>query len=58
MMLFMLLVALCAAYSMASMGIDISQKLDESTASCLKGKGVTKLIPRGFRSSGTVDPNM
>jgi len=39
------------------MGVDISAALSSSTASCFKSNGIDFIVPRGYRSSGSVDPN-
>jgi len=36
-------------------GVDISSQLSSSTASCLASAGISFVIPRGYRSSGSVD---
>lgn len=42
-----------------TIGIDISQALSSSTASCFVSNGAGAfLLPRGYRSSGSTDPNM
>lgn len=38
-----------------SIGVDISQALSSSTASCFKSSGVTFIVPRGYKSTGSVD---
>jgi len=44
--------------SSSSYGIDISATLSSSSASCLVSAGMSFIIPRGYRSSGSVDPNV
>lgn len=44
--------------SSGNYGVDISSTLSSSTASCLKSAGISFIIPRGYRSSGSVDPNV
>jgi len=45
--------------STAVYGVDISQLASTSTFSCFKSNGLgTFTIPRGYRSSGSVDPNI
>jgi len=40
-------------------GVDISQLLSSSTAACFASNGAGNyIIPRGYRSSGSVDPNV
>ena len=49
---------LSASSTGGSIGIDISQALSSSTASCFVSNGAGNyIIPRGYRSSGSVDPN-
>ncbi len=40
-----------------SMGVDISQPLSSSTASCFASNGVSYVVPRAYKSSGSVDTN-
>ena len=39
-------------------GVDFSTAFSTATLSCIKSKGYTYVIPRGYRSSGSVDPNI
>jgi len=39
-------------------GVDISQLASTSTFSCFKSSGYTFVVPRGYRSSGSVDSNV
>jgi hypothetical protein len=39
-------------------GVDYSQAFSTTTLKCIKDKGYKFAIPRGYRSSGTVDPNV
>ena len=55
----LVLCALCVIGSVsATLGVDISQPLDGSTATCLKNAGYDKMIARGYKSSGSVDGAM
>lgn len=42
----------------STLGLDISAALSSSTASCFTSSGYSFIIPRGYRSSGSVDPNV
>ena len=45
--------------SSSTLGVDISQALSSSTASCIVGEGYGSiLVPRGYTSTGHVDSNM
>ena len=44
--------------SSGTFGVDISQALSSSTASCFAQNSVSYVVARGYRSSGSVDPNM
>eukprot|EP00933_Yihiella_yeosuensis_P045094 TRINITY_DN4040_c0_g1_i1.p2 TRINITY_DN4040_c0_g1~~TRINITY_DN4040_c0_g1_i1.p2 ORF type:complete len:253 (-),score=20.39 TRINITY_DN4040_c0_g1_i1:87-845(-) len=39
-------------------GIDYSQGFSSTTLKCIRGKGYKFAIPRGYRSSGSLDPNV
>jgi hypothetical protein len=39
-------------------GIDISQSMSSSTASCMASSGVSFVIPRGYKSTGAVDSSV
>jgi len=39
----------------STLGVDISQALSSSTASCFANNGVSYIVARGYRSSGQVD---
>ena len=39
-------------------GIDVSTLTTSSSASCFVSSGKSFIIPRGYRSSGSVDPNV
>ena len=39
----------------STMGVDISQPLSSSTASCFASNGVSFIVPRGYTSTGHVD---
>lgn len=39
-------------------GVDFSSAITSTQATCLKNEGITYVIPRGFRSTGTVDTNV
>ena len=38
-------------------GVDVSTLMTKDTAACIAGKGMNFVIPRAFRSSGTIDDN-
>jgi len=40
---------------LGGLGVDISQPLDATTAACFVNNGYSKLIARGYKSSGSVD---
>eukprot|EP00981_Chlorochromonas_danica_P001616 scaffold351_cov162-Ochromonas_danica.AAC.1 len=42
----------------ATYGVDISSALSSTVASCFASAGLTYIIPRGYRSSGSVDTNV
>jgi GH25 family lysozyme M1 (1,4-beta-N-acetylmuramidase) len=44
--------------SLATLGVDVSTLVSVSGYSCLKSSGYTFAIPRGYQSSGNVDPNV
>lgn len=39
-------------------GVDVSTLTSSSTASCFVSSGISFIIPRGFKSSGTIDSNV
>eukprot|EP00933_Yihiella_yeosuensis_P045095 TRINITY_DN4040_c0_g2_i1.p1 TRINITY_DN4040_c0_g2~~TRINITY_DN4040_c0_g2_i1.p1 ORF type:complete len:257 (-),score=8.12 TRINITY_DN4040_c0_g2_i1:168-938(-) len=39
-------------------GVDYSQGFSSTTLKCIRGKGYKFAIPRGYRSSGSIDPNV
>ncbi|RYG66445.1 hypothetical protein EON64_09730, partial [archaeon] len=39
-------------------GVDISTVISSSSASCFKSAGLHFVIPRGYRSNGSLDPNV
>ena len=39
-------------------GVDVSEVISSSSASCFKNAGLHFVIPRGYRSTGSVDPNV
>ncbi len=39
-------------------GVDFSSAITSTQATCMKNEGITYVIPRGFRSTGTVDTNV
>jgi len=39
-------------------GVDVSTLISTSSASCFVGNGISSVTPRGYRSSGTLDPNI
>mmetsp|Transcript_30474 Transcript_30474/g.85303 ORF Transcript_30474/g.85303 Transcript_30474/m.85303 type:complete len:216 (-) Transcript_30474:86-733(-) len=57
-MIVMALVALMVGQTVATYGVDISQAVSSSSFSCMVGEGFIFAIPRGYRSNGSVDPNI
>eukprot|EP01035_Chromulina_nebulosa_P017909 gene17909-23529_t len=41
-----------------SYGVDVSTSISSSTASCLVSSGMSYIIPRGYKSTGSVDSNV
>ncbi len=39
-------------------GVDLASAITSTQATCLKNAGITYVIPRGFRSTGSVDTNV
>jgi len=52
------LVLLFATAAFAATGVDISSLYPSSDYSCLKSSGYSFAIPRGYQSTGKVDPNV
>jgi GH25 family lysozyme M1 (1,4-beta-N-acetylmuramidase) len=51
-------VLLLSVPSLATLGVDISQLVSTSAYSCLSSNDYSFAIPRGYQSSGNVDPNV
>jgi GH25 family lysozyme M1 (1,4-beta-N-acetylmuramidase) len=43
---------------MRNLGVDVSTLVSTTDWSCLKSSGYSFAVPRGYRSSGSVDPNV
>eukprot|EP00981_Chlorochromonas_danica_P014183 scaffold7537_cov179-Ochromonas_danica.AAC.4 len=56
-MLFLTLLFVTLAVTLATYGVDVSQATSTSSFSCLKSNGYSFAIVRVYRSSGSVDPN-
>jgi hypothetical protein len=39
-------------------GVDVSVPINAAAAECFKSKGLTYIVPRGYRSTGAVDLNV
>eukprot|EP01038_Epipyxis_sp_PR26KG_P013541 gene13541-18163_t len=58
-MLILLSLALIFSYvQSAEYGLDVSAAVSSSTATCFANNGITFIVPRGYRSSGSVDTNV
>jgi len=55
MLLLILVVSL--PFTFAATGVDVSSLYSSSDYSCLHGQGISFVIPRAYRSSGSPDPN-
>ena len=63
--IFILLAAASSVYSFglnstdsSSYGVDVSQPITSTVASCLASAGIKFIIPRGYKSTGSVDTNV
>lgn len=57
-LLSLILVVVAVVSVIAEYGVDISAALSSNTASCFASNGITFIVPRGYRSSGSVDTNV